>query len=628
MSKYDEHSIEALEGLEAVRLRPGMYCGDTGPTGFHHLLWEIVDNAIDEAISGHAQKIVVGLHADKKSCWVMDDGRGVPTGRHPKLKKSTLDVVFTVLHAGGKFGGGAYKTSGGLHGVGSAVVNALSSSLHVESSREGHSWTRIYERGTPKGRIKKEELTKKTKTGTFVQFTPDPQIFGNQSFDVGLVRQRLKTKAYLIPGIQILLQFENQNEEFHYVGGVVDYLSNELLEGEKLVTEFPLLLEIDKELRLNLSLTWTESTVEEVSSFVNTIPTVDGGTHVQGLRDAVLFCVRKALKTAPNVPKRLAIGSEDIREGLRAVVSLFIEEPQFQGQTKGRLNSAEARGFVDSALRPQLEKWMLANSVQTGKLIQRVIRAAKARNASRDVSRATVLTSASMVRLPGKLSDCSSRDPSKTELFLVEGESAGGSAKQGRDRKTQAILALRGKVLNTEQATLKRIRGNEELSNIIAALGCGIGRKCDPNQMRYNKVVLLMDADSDGHHITALLLTFFYRYLPQLIYAGKVFLGQPPLFRIDVGVKKKWALTEEQLEEVLGNLPPKAQPKVTRFKGLGELNPKELWNTSMNPKTRMLLKVGISDDKALKTEEVISTLMGNDAAARAHLLLNGGSLNS
>lgn len=617
MGNYDASSIEVLEGLEAVRKRPGMYIGGTDTNGFHHLLWEIVDNSVDEAIAGHATKIEIDLQDRKAS--VQDNGRGIPYGKHPKTGLSAIDVIFTKLHAGGKFGGGAYKTSGGLHGVGSSVVNALSSEMEVSSTRGGHTATRRFERGVPKGRLKKVSAPKRAH-GTFVQFVPDEEIFGKKlSFKMPVVLERLRVKAYLTPGVEFVLRYKGQEESFCFVGGLRDYLSHTLEEtGDEMVTEFPFSATTD-EPRIQVSLVWTTSARSDVLSFANGIPTRDGGTHEKGLDHLIVSKIRDVMRDHKLVPKRLKLVPDDIREGLLAFVSVFVEEPQFQGQTKDRLNNQEVKKQVHETLSAHFSEWLRDNQRQTEKIILRVIQSAKARLAARDakvkVRRATPM---SRLILPGKLADCSSTNRDETELFLVEGDSAGGSAKMARDRKTQAILPLRGKILNSESAPLSKVMKNEELRNIVTALGCGIGDTFNLNSLRYGKVILLMDADSDGHHISVLALTFFYRHLPELIEEGKIYLAVPPLYRVTYKSESFWIEDDDELKRLLRK--KRGNPEITRFKGLGEMPPSVLKVTAMAPETRTLNRVEIPDGAALETEAVISAMMGKDPSARYEIL--------
>jgi len=613
---YDASDIQVLEGLEAVRKRPGMYIGGTDTHGFHHLLWEIVDNSVDEAIAGHATKIEIDLQEREAS--VTDNGRGIPYGKHPKTGQSALDVIFTKLHAGGKFGGGAYKTSGGLHGVGSSVVNALSSELEVASTRGGHTATRRFARGKTKGRLKKESAPKRAH-GTFVRFVPDEEIFGKLSFKMPVVLERLRVKAYLTPGVTFSLRYKGQEESFCFVGGLRDYLSHTLEETEdEMVTEFPFSVSIDDP-RIQVSLVWTDSARSDVLSFANGIPTQDGGTHEKGLDHLIVSKIRDVMREHPSVPKRLKVVPDDIREGLLAFISVFVEEPQFQGQTKDRLNNPEIKKRVHEALSAPFEMWLRDNQRQTDTIVLRVIQSAKARLAARDAKvKVKRATPTSRLILPGKLADCSSTDRDKTELFLVEGDSAGGSAKMARDRKTQAILPLRGKILNSESAPLSKVMKNEELRNIVTAMGCGIGDSFNLNSLRYGKIVLLMDADSDGHHISVLALTFFYRHLPELIEEGKVYLAVPPLYRVTYRTESFWIDDDASLKRLLKK--KKGTPEITRFKGLGEMPPSILKMTTMDPEGRTLNRVEIPDGAALETEAVISAMMGKDPSARYEIL--------
>ena len=567
---YNADSIMVLEGLEAVRRRPGMYIGGVDKDGLHHLLWEIVDNSIDEVMNGHATRILVTLEADGKTVSVADNGRGIPVDPHPKTGKSALEVIFTVLHAGGKFDNDAYKVSGGLHGVGASVVNALSSQLVAVVRRDGFTFSQTFRRGKPIGSVERGEPARGS--GTTVTYTPDPEIFLDASYDPKLIAERLEIKTFLNKGlvIQFVDKKSNHSVEFRHDGGVADFLDDvNKTRGDQRVGSLPFVLEReDDELRCHVALTWTEATDEDVRSYVNTIPTRDGGTHEQGLREAVKKAVDKFMKDHEHLKKGLEVKSEDIREGLTAILSICVHEPQFQGQTKGRLNNPEVRSLVESMIRPRLEDFLLKNRSVGDAIAARVIQAARAREASRaaasQVRRKTAISN--KLNLPGKLHDCDSTDPDRSELFIVEGNSAGGSAKQGRDRDIQAILPLKGKVLNAEQAGKAKVLDNKELTDLVSALGCGMDDQYDASRLRYGKVVLLTDADSDGHHIATLLLTFFYRHLPSLIRDGRVYLACPPLYKITWGQETHWAADDASRDRILAKLPKNAKPNITRFK--------------------------------------------------------------
>jgi len=620
---YTARDITVLEGIEAVRKRPGMYIGGTGADGLHHLLWEIVDNAADEALNGHASSVVVTLHKDGETVSVDDNGRGIPVDEHPTQKRSALEVILTTLHAGGKFGDGNYETSGGLHGVGSSAVNALSSRLEARIRRDGREWVQEYRKGRPKGPV--EDAGPARGTGTKITFRPDPTIFEEVGFDADRILQQLEIKSYLLKGVRFVFrdQLNKTSHELRHEGGLSDWLRT-LLTDEQLghVLEQPFVIEREHpDVKLELALTWTDSPRERVMSFVNGIPTRDGGTHEQGLRDALVKALRSFVDTHGIAPRNLSLSAEDLREGLVAILSCHVREPQFQGQTKGRLNNPEIRAAVDGAVRPVLEQWLHENRSQGEAVIARAIQAARARIASRQAAASVRRKSATSGRLnlPGKLADCSSSDPALSELFIVEGDSAGGSAKQGRDRRTQAILPLRGKVLNAEQANLKKLLSNEELSNVVTALGCGLGPDFREDRLRYGRVILLMDADSDGHHITTLLLTFFYRFLPRLIERGYVYLALPPLYRINVGKETYWALDDQDKERILATLPPRAKPEITRFKGLGEMPARTLFETTLDPARRRLLQVSLDDP--LLADSTIADLMGKDASHRYRFIV-------
>lgn len=620
---YTAKDITVLEGLEPVRKRPGMYIGGVDSSGLHHLVWEILDNAVDEAMNGHANRIDVTLHADGSTVTVSDNGRGIPVDVHPKFKKSALELILTTLHAGGKFEGLNYSHSGGLHGVGASVVTALSDRLTARVRREGKEWEQSFIRGQSTAPLK--QIGPVRGSGTTITFHPDAEIFPSITFKPNFIAERLETKSYLHKGLALTFHNEATGEEtkYYHEEGLRAYLTKLLTDGEKkpVISEV-FSLEREEDPPLECVLTWTESPEESIHTFVNGIPTVYGGTHEAGLKSAIVKAVRNYINVHDLTPKGVTITAEDTREGIVAVLSLYLKEPQFQGQTKEKLGNPEVTAQVDALLRSALENFLLHNRSQADAIAQRVILAAKARSASRAALETVRKGSVShRLNLPGKLADCSSTSPEASELFIVEGDSAGGSAKQGRDRGFQAILPLRGKVLNTEQASLSKVLTNKELSDVVSALGCGVDKSFDLTKLRYHKICLLMDADSDGNHICTLLLTFFYRHLPELIRAGYVYIARPPLYKIEVGKEVVWAIDDAEKDRLLARQNGNASKvQVQRFKGLGEMNPSTLKETTLDPRSRTLLRIAIDD--AEKTEASIQTLMGKDVQPRFEFIMN------
>jgi DNA gyrase/topoisomerase IV subunit B len=623
-SKYTAaDSLHVLEGLEAVRKRPSMYIGGVDAKGLHHLVWEIVDNSVDEYLNGHADSITVTLHKNGDAVTVTDNGRGIPVDVHPKYKKPGVELVLTTLHAGGKFGDGqSYKYSGGLHGVGASVVNALSRKLIAVIRRDGFEWQQTYKRGKPATEL--EKVGPFRGHGTTITFEPDPDIFKTTQFDPHLIRTHLEDMAYIHSGLKITFKNDATKEvvELSHPGGIPEFMERLIAEDQKAkVTEAAFHLVRPEGDRMEAALQWTESTDETIRSYVNGIRTASGGTHENGFKSGIVKAIRNFMTTHEVKTKGLSITADDIREGLVGVLSVFVRDPLFQGQTKERLNNEEMTNLVDAWLRPALESWLNANMTAVDQIVGRIVLAAKDRLASREAASEVKRKSATQRRLnlPGKLADCKATNLDETELFIVEGDSAGGSAKQGRDNRTQAVLPLRGKILNAEGLALNKVLANAELNDLVSALGTGVGDKFDLNGLRYGKIILLMDADADGYHISTLLLAFFFRHLPELIKKGRLYIAQPPLYKIEVGKERYWARDDSHKEEILAGLRTNAKPEVSRFKGLGEMDPPVLKETTLDPRRRTLLRVEI--ESLLETDKCFGELLGKDPAFRAKFIL-------
>lgn len=618
---YDENQIQVLEGLEAVRKRPGMYIGSTSSRGLHHLVWEIVDNSIDEALAGYCSEIKVTIEEDN-SITVRDDGRGIPVGIHEKMGRPAVEVIMTVLHAGGKFGGGGYKVSGGLHGVGASVVNALSTELEVFVHRDGKIHYQKFEKGAPSFDLK---VTGETDvTGTIIHFKPDPEIFTEtREYEYDILANRLRELAFLNKGIRIVIEdkrVEDKSNEYHYEGGIKSYVEH-LNRTKEVIHEEPIFIEGEREnISVEIALQYNDGFASNLYSFANNIHTYEGGTHESGFKTALTRVINDyARKNNLYKESDANLSGEDVREGITAIISIKHPDPQFEGQTKTKLGNSEARTITDALFSEHFESFLLENPVVARKVVDKGLMAARARLAAKKARELTRRKSALEVSsLPGKLADCSSRDPKISEIYIVEGDSAGGSAKQGRDRHFQAILPLRGKIINVEKARLDKILSNNEVRAMITALGTGIGEDFDISKARYQKVVIMTDADVDGAHIRTLLLTFFYRYMRQIIEAGYIYIAQPPLYQIKQGKKIDYVYSDKQLEEALAQLPAQPKPGIQRYKGLGEMNATQLWETTMDPEFRTLLQVSLED--AIEADETFEMLMGDKVEPRRNFI--------
>jgi DNA gyrase/topoisomerase IV subunit B len=625
---YTAKDITVLEGLEPVRKRPSMYIGGVDGKGLHHLVWEIVDNAVDEYLNGYADAVTVILHKNGDAITVIDNGRGIPVDLHPKYKRPALELILTTLHSGAKFGeGGNYIHAGGLHGVGSSVVNALSKKLVATIRRDGFEWQQTFRRGKAAGGL--EKLGPFRGHGTSIYFEPDDSIFKTTQLDPHLLKAHLEDMSYIHSGLKITFKNEITKEtlDLTHAGGIPEFLSRLVADGQKpAVTEAPFYALRQNGEKMEAAIQWTEATEENIRSYVNGIRTSAGGTHESGFKSGIAKAIRNYIETHDIKIKGLTITAEDIREGIVAILSVFVREPMFQGQTKEKLNNPEMTAAVDNFVRPALEAWLNANKTAADQIVGRIVLAAKARLASREAATEVKRKSVTQRRLnlPGKLADCKSTDLEESELFIVEGDSAGGSAKQGRNNKTQAVLPLRGKILNSEGLALNKVLANAELADLVSAIGTGAGERFDLRGLRYGKIILLMDADADGHHITTLLLAFFFRHMTELIRKGHVYIAQPPLYRIDVARETHWARDDAHKEEILASLRANAKAEISRFKGLGEMDPKVLAETTLDLRHRTLLQVSI--DSNLEADSTFVELLGKDPAERYRFIMDSAAL--
>jgi DNA gyrase/topoisomerase IV subunit B len=628
-TRYTAKDITVLEGLEPVRKRPSMYIGSTDAKGLHHLVWEIVDNAVDEYLNGFADSVTVVLHKSGDAVTVQDNGRGIPVDLHPKHKKPALELILTTLHSGAKFGeGDNYIHSGGLHGVGSSVVNALSRELTATIRRDGFEYQQVYRKGVPTGPLKK--LGPCRGHGTILTFAPDETIFKTTRFDSELIRSHLEDMSYIHSGLTIVFKNEGTGETFElsHPGGIPEFLAKLVHDsGKPTVNDAAFAVARPNGEKIEVALQWTEATEEVFRSYVNGIRTSAGGTHESGFKSAIVKAIRNYIATHEvKSTKGLDITAEDIREGVIGILSVFVREPMFQGQTKEKLNNPEMTAAVEGFVRPALEAWLSNNMTAADQIVGRIVLAARARLASREAVSEVKRKSAGSRRLslPGKLADCKTTDVNKAELFIVEGDSAGGSAKQGRDNRFQAVLPLRGKILNAEGVSFSSVMANRELADLVTAIGTGAGDKFNIGGLRYGKIILLMDADADGYHISTLLLTFLFRHLTELIRKGHVYIAQPPLYRIDVGKETYWARDDSHKEEILAGLRENAKVDVSRFKGLGEMDADVLKSTTLDPRTRTLLKVNI--DSNLDADRTFVELLGKDPASRYRFIMDCSAL--